>query len=165
VLVDIAPELDARGRIRIGSEMTEQRAPIFQSIEEYARLLSRNYPAGSPEALQRMARYGLRKRADGAFELKSDPKLRSERGDPAEARAQEEALAQRMWDALAKLPCPTRARRRLRHPSPEIADRMVDEVPRTAASPSSPRPPIRSRPTTRDSKKRSAPSCWVRIWG
>ena len=130
VLVDIAPELDARGRIRIGSEMTEQRAPVFQSIEEYARLLSRNYPAGSPEAIQRMAKYGLRKRADGRFELKSDPLLRSDRGDPEVARAQEAALAQRMWDALAKLPCPTLVVRGAASDilSPEIADRMVDEV-------------------------------------
>lgn len=130
VLVDIGPELDARGRLRIGKEMTEQRAPIFQSIEEYARLLSRNYPAGSPEALQRMAKYGLRKRPDGSYELKSDPKLRSERGDPEEARRQEEALAQRMWDALAKLPCPTLVVRGAASDilSPEIADKMVDEV-------------------------------------
>lgn len=130
VLVDIGPELDARGRIRIGGEMTEQRAPVFQSIEEYARLLARNYPAGSPEALQRMAKYGLRKRDDGRFELKSDPKLRSERGDPEEARAQEAALAERMWDALAKLPCPTLVVRGAASDilSPEIADRMVDDV-------------------------------------
>ena len=130
VLVDIGPELDARGRIRIGSEMTEQRAPVFQSIEEYARLLARNYPAGSPEALQRMAKYGLRERADGRFELKSDPKLRSERGDPEQARVQEAALAERMWDALAKLPCPTLVVRGAASDilSPEIADRMVDDV-------------------------------------
>jgi len=130
VLVDIGPELDARGRVRIGSEMTEQQAPLFRSVEEYARLLSRNYPAGSPDALQRMAKYGLRKRDDGLFELKSDPKLRSDRGDPETARAQEEALAERMWQALAKLPCPTLVVRGAASDilSPEVADRMVDEV-------------------------------------
>lgn len=130
VLVDIGPELDARGRARIGSEMTEQRAPLFRSVEEYARLLSRNYPAGSPDALQRMAKYGLRKRDDGLFELKSDPKLRSDRGDPEAARVQEEALAERMWEALAKLPCPTLVVRGAASDilSPDVADRMVDEV-------------------------------------
>lgn len=130
VLVDIGPELDARGRVRIGSEMTEQRAPLFRSVEEYARLLSRNYPAGSPDALQRMAKYGLRKRDDGLFELKSDPKLRSDRGDPEAARVQEEALAERMWEALAKLPCPTLVVRGAASDilSPDVADRMVDEV-------------------------------------
>jgi pimeloyl-ACP methyl ester carboxylesterase len=130
VLVDIGPELDARGRMRIGKEMTEQQAPVFHSIEEYARLLSRNYPAGSPEALQRMARYGLRQRADGLYELKSDPKLRSDRGDPESARLQEEALTRRMWDALSKLPCPVLVVRGAASDilSPEVADRMVDEV-------------------------------------
>ncbi len=130
VLVDIGPELDGRGRMRIGKEMMEQQSPLFGSIEEYARLLSRNYPAGSPEALRRMAKYGLRQRADGLYELKSDPKLRSDRGDPEAARLQEEALTQRMWDALAKLPCPTLVVRGAASDilSPEIADRMVDEV-------------------------------------
>jgi pimeloyl-ACP methyl ester carboxylesterase len=130
VLVDIGPELDARGRMRIGQEMTENRAPVFASIEEYARLLARNYPAGGAEAIQRMARHGLRQRADGRFELKSDPKLRSERGDPATYAQAEAALAQRMWDALAKLPCPTLVVRGAASDilSPEVADRMVDEV-------------------------------------
>jgi len=130
VLVDIGPELDARGRMRIGNEMTENRAPVFESIEAYARLLARNYPAGSAEALQRMALHGLRRRPDGLYELKSDPKLRSERGDPETYAAQERALAQRMWEALAKLPCPTLVVRGAASDilSPEVADRMVDEV-------------------------------------
>jgi pimeloyl-ACP methyl ester carboxylesterase len=130
VLVDIGPELDARGRARIGSEMMEQRAPVFGSIEEYARLLARNYPAGSPEALLRMATHGLRRRDDGRFELKSDPKLRSERGDPEAGRRREAELAERMWEALAKLPCPTLVVRGAASDilSADVADRMVDEV-------------------------------------
>ena len=130
VLVDIGPELDARGRARIGSEMMEQRSPTFGSIEEYARLLARNYPAGSPEALLRMAQHGLRRRDDGRFELKSDPKLRSDRGDPETAKREEAKLAERMWEALAKLPCPTLVVRGAASDilSADVADRMVDEV-------------------------------------
>lgn len=130
VLVDIGPELDARGRIRIGSEIAEQRAPVFHEVEEYARLLTRNYPAGSPDALRRMAKYGLRQRADGLYELKMDPKLRGDRPEDAASRAAEEALARRMWEALAKIPCPTLVVRGAASDilSPEIADRMVDEV-------------------------------------
>ncbi|MBY0401441.1 alpha/beta hydrolase [Myxococcota bacterium] len=132
VLVDIAPELDARGRIRIGGEIAENRAPVFRDVEEYARMLTRNYPAGSPDALRRMAKYGLRQRSDGLFELKMDPKLRGDRieEDPARAGAAEEALSQRMWQALAKLPCPTLVVRGAASDilSPEIADKMVDEV-------------------------------------
>lgn len=130
VLVDIGPELDARGRIRIGSEIAEQRSPVFRDVDEYARLLSRNYPAGSPDALRRMAKHGLRQRADGLYELKMDPKLRGDRPDDEQARADEEAFAARCWEALARLPCPTLVVRGAASDilSPEIADKMVDEV-------------------------------------
>ena len=130
VLVDIAPELDARGIARIGKEMSDQRAPVFTSIEEYARMLSLNYPAGQPEALLRMARYGLRQRDDELYELKMDPKLRGDRPDDEASRRQEELFVQKQWDALAKLPCPTLVVRGAASDilSPDTADRMVDEV-------------------------------------
>lgn len=134
VLVDIGPELDARGRIRIGSEIAEHRSPVFRDVEEYARMLSRNYPAGSPEALRRMATYGLRPRADGQYELKMDPKLRGPASPDLEQeaamRAAEVEMTRRCWDALAKIPCPTLVVRGAASDilSPEIADRMVDEV-------------------------------------
>jgi pimeloyl-ACP methyl ester carboxylesterase len=130
VLVDIAPELDARGIARIGNEMSEQRAPVFTSVEEYARMLSLNYPAGQPAAIQRMAKHGLRQREDGLFELKMDPNLRGERADTPEAKAEEEAFIQQQWDALAKIPCPTLVVRGAASDilSPDTADKMVDEV-------------------------------------
>ena len=130
VLVDIAPELDARGISRIGNEMSEQRAPVFSSLEEYARMLSHNYPAGQPAALQRMAKYGLRKRDDGLFELKMDPNLRGDRPDDDESQAAEEAFIQKQWDALAKLPCPTLVVRGAASDilAPDTADKMVDDV-------------------------------------
>jgi pimeloyl-ACP methyl ester carboxylesterase len=130
VLVDIAPELDARGIARIGHEMSEQRAPVFTSIEEYARMLSRNYPAGQPAALLRMAKYGLRKRDDGLYEMKMDPKLRGERTNDEESKKAEEVFIQQQWDALAKLPCPTLVVRGAASDilAPDTADRMVDEV-------------------------------------
>jgi pimeloyl-ACP methyl ester carboxylesterase len=130
VLVDIAPELDARGIARIGNEMSEQRAPVFTSVEEYARMLSLNYPAGQPAAIQRMAKHGLRQREDGLFELKMDPNLRGERADTPEAKAEEEAFIQHQWDALAKIPCPTLVVRGAASDilSPDTADKMVDEV-------------------------------------
>lgn len=130
VLVDIGPELDARGTSRIGQEMSEQRAPVFTSIEEYARMLSLNYPAGQPEALHRMAKYGLKKRDDDLFELKMDPALRADRPNDEESRKAEEAFSQYQWDALAKLPCPTLVVRGAASDilSPDTADRMVEEV-------------------------------------
>jgi pimeloyl-ACP methyl ester carboxylesterase len=130
VLVDIGPEIDRRGAMRIGGEMAEQRNPTFASVEEYARLLSLNYPAGQPEALMRMARFGLRQGDDGRYALKMDPKLRSDRPDDAESIAKEEAFTQLQWDALAKLPCPALVVRGAASDilSPDIADKMVEEV-------------------------------------
>jgi pimeloyl-ACP methyl ester carboxylesterase len=130
VLVDIGPELDPRGMIRIGQEIESQRAPVFTSVDEYARMLSLNYPAGQPAALQRMARYALRKNESGLLELKMDPKLRGDRPDDEAARAAEEAFIQAQWDALGAVPCPTLVVRGAASDilSPEIADRMVDEV-------------------------------------
>jgi pimeloyl-ACP methyl ester carboxylesterase len=130
VLVDIGPEIDMRGAMRIGQEMAEQRAPVFTSVEEYARLLSLNYPAGQPAALMRMAEHGLRHRDDGLYELKMDPKLRADRAHDAAARAQQEAQTEAHWKALASIPCPTLVVRGAASDilSPEVADRMVDDV-------------------------------------
>jgi pimeloyl-ACP methyl ester carboxylesterase len=89
VLVDIGPEVDMRGALRIQGEVAENREPVFGSIEEYARMLSLNYPVGQPEALMRMARFGLRQREDGLYVLKMDPRLRAERPMDAAARAAE----------------------------------------------------------------------------
>ena len=130
VLVDIGPELDARGTSRIGKEMSEQRAPVFTGVDEYARMLSLNYPAGQPAALQRMAKYALKQREDDLFELKMDPKLRGDRPNDETAKKAEEAFIQQQWDALAKVPCPTLVVRGAASDilAPDTADKMVDEV-------------------------------------
>jgi len=130
VIDDIGPEVDARGVLRISSEMAERRAPIFANVQEYAAMLSLNYPAGQPDAIKRMAEYGLRKREDGLFELKMDPKLRGERPTDEASKAKEEAFIQQQWDALAKVPCATLVVRGAASDilSPDVADKMVDEV-------------------------------------
>ena len=130
VIADIGPEVDARGVLRIGGEMAEQRAPVFANVQEYAAMLSLNYPAGQPHALRRMAEFGLREREDGLFELKMDPKLRGERPTDEASKAKEEAFIQQQWDALAKVPCATLIVRGAASDilSPDVADKMVDEV-------------------------------------
>lgn len=130
VIADIGPEVDARGVLRISSEMAEHRAPVFANVQEYAATLSLNYPAGQPHALKRMAEYALREREDGLFELKMDPKLCSERATDETSRAKEEVFIQQQWDALAKIPCATLVVRGAASDilSPEVADKMVDEV-------------------------------------
>ncbi len=133
VIVDVGPEVDARGRLRIRMDVEAQPSPVFGSVAEYARALSLAYPAATPAALARMAQHGLRLREDGRYELKMDPALRgifSERESPEQAEAREREFAQTSWDALAKLPCPTLVVRGAASDilSPDVADRMVDEV-------------------------------------
>ncbi len=133
VIVDIGPEVDARGSIRIRQDVEMNMKPTFDSVEEYARALSLAYPAATPESLRRMAVHGLRRRSDGKFELAMDPALRgitAGRAEAPDAEQQERSLQQRMWDALAALPCPALVVRGAASDilSPEIADRMVDEV-------------------------------------
>jgi pimeloyl-ACP methyl ester carboxylesterase len=130
VIIDIGPEIDARGVSRISNEMSTNRAPVFANVDEYTAMLSLNYPAGQPHAIRRMATHGLRQREDGLFELKMDPKLRGERPQDAAAVAKEEAFIKLQWDALANVPCATLVVRGAASDilSPEIADKMVDEV-------------------------------------
>lgn len=130
VIADIGPEVDARGVLRISGEMAARQAPVFADVQEYAAMLSLNYPGGQPQAILRMAEFGLRRRDDGLFELKMDPALRGARPTDEVARAKEEAFIQEQWDALAKLPCATLVVRGAASDilSPEVADKMVDEV-------------------------------------
>jgi pimeloyl-ACP methyl ester carboxylesterase len=132
VLVDIGPDLDARGVTRIRMEAESSPEPAFGSIEEYGRLLSLHYPAAQPKALLRMAQHGVRKRDDGRFVLKMDPWLRSSRmsGPPEDAAAREQEMTHAQWQALRRIACPTLVVRGAASDvfSPETADRMVDEV-------------------------------------
>jgi pimeloyl-ACP methyl ester carboxylesterase len=131
VLVDIGPESDPRGITRISLEMQEQDV-CFDSVADYRRVLTRQYPETAPEVLARMAEHWTRPRADGRFELKLDPAFRQRRGvqAPAERTAAEKRDAQRAWDILRKLPCPALVVRGAASDilSADVADRMVDEV-------------------------------------
>jgi pimeloyl-ACP methyl ester carboxylesterase len=132
VIVDIGPEHDPRGTTRIRMEVMQRGDGSFAEPAEYERVLAHNFPAGSPDALRRMARHELRQRADGRFERKADPAFMAGRPGQgeAEAEARERDSAKRLWDALARIPCPTLVVRGAASDilSPEIADRMVDDV-------------------------------------
>jgi len=133
VIVDVGPEVDARGRLRIRMDVESRPSPVYASTAEYARDLSLAYPAAQPDALQRMALHGLRRRDDGRYELKMDPALRgafSSGETLAEAEAREREMEQALWDALAKISCPTLVVRGAASDilSPDVADRMVEEV-------------------------------------
>ena len=138
VIVDSAPELDVRGTVRISVDLQKSNSdggtPSFASEAEYRDVLAHNYPAASREVLVRMAHHGLRRRDDGRFEAKLDPAWfqgRRDAGADADAmRAREEKLTREMWDALAKILCPTLVVRGAASDvlSADVADRMVEEV-------------------------------------
>jgi pimeloyl-ACP methyl ester carboxylesterase len=133
VLVDIGPELDPRGVMRIRQETEQSVEPSFANLDEYARLLSLHYPAAKPHAIQRMARHSARQREDGRWVLKMDPALRggmAQPEDPDEAAAREEQVIQQQWDALEALPCPTLVVRGAASDvfAADTADRMADDA-------------------------------------
>jgi pimeloyl-ACP methyl ester carboxylesterase len=131
VLVDIGPESDPRGIVRISLE-TQEQAWTFDSVADYRRVLTRQYPETPPDVLARMARHWTRDLPDGRVELKLDPQfsLRRAAQSTAERADAEKRDAQRVWEILRKLPCPALVVRGAASDilSPEIADRMVDEV-------------------------------------
>jgi pimeloyl-ACP methyl ester carboxylesterase len=132
VIVDVGPDLDWRGVLKIRDEAS--RTPeSFASPREFESLLSTALPMARPAALARLARHGLRRRDDGRFEPKLDPFFRQgirAASDPKQMVADAEADAAEMWAALARIPCPTLVVRGAASDvlSPETADRMVDEV-------------------------------------
>ena len=133
VIVDSAPELDARGTTRIRMEVAEHQAPAFATVGEYETVLAHNYPVASPEAIKRMARHALKQRDDGKWVLKMDTAYRGVDGprlSEGDMAAREEEHARQMWASLEKLPCPTLVVRGAASDimSPEVADRMVEEV-------------------------------------
>jgi pimeloyl-ACP methyl ester carboxylesterase len=133
VIVDSAPELDARGTTRIRMEVAEHQAPAFSSIAEYETVLAHNYPVAAPEAIKRMAKHGLKQREDGKWVLKMDTAYRGVDGPRLSAddmAAHEAKNMKKMWAALEKLPCPTLVVRGAASDimSPDVADRMVEEV-------------------------------------
>jgi pimeloyl-ACP methyl ester carboxylesterase len=132
VIVDIGPEHDPRGTTRIRVEVMQRGDGSFAAPAEYERVLAHNFPAGSPDALRRMARHELRQREDGRWVRKADPAFMAGGAGASEAAAEarERDTAKRLWDALARISCPTLVVRGAASDilSPEIADRMVDDV-------------------------------------
>ncbi len=131
-LVDSAPELDPRGVLRIRLDAT-RRAPVrFASPREYAGVLAGVYPAARPEVLTRLAEHGLRREADGHWVPKLDPAWRelTRVAGREQADGREEATTRSLWEALARVTCPTLVVRGAASDvlSPRTADRMVDEA-------------------------------------
>jgi pimeloyl-ACP methyl ester carboxylesterase len=131
VIVDSAPDLDARGTTRISLDV-QQQDWSFASVADYERVLQRQYAATKPEILAKLAVHWTRARPDGRYELKLDPGFMKARAgiSAADAKAWSEQEAKHLWAALAKLPCPALVVRGAASDvmSAEVADRMVDDV-------------------------------------
>lgn len=135
VIVDSAPELDTRGTTRISLDTAQHRDPSFASVAEYEQMLVHGYPAATAGAIRRMAKHGLKEREDGRLVLKMDPAMRGAVGgdgelDAAALAERHERYREEMWNALARIPCPTLVVRGAASDivSAEVADRMADEV-------------------------------------
>ena len=140
VIVDSAPELDARGTVRIQLDLQRggsvdagsAAGPSFASEAEYRELLARQYPAAGREALQRLARHGARVRPDGRLEPRLDPAWfrGRQRASDTEMRERESRITAELWDALARVPCPTLVIRGAASDvvSAEVAERMAEDV-------------------------------------
>ena len=132
VIVDSAPELDARGTTRIQLDVGQHRDPSFGSVSEYETVLLHSYPEAQPHAIKRMARHGLKQREDGRYILKMDPALRGAVGGqsaaPQERAQAEERIRDELWDALKSLRCPTLVVRGAASDimSADVADKMVE---------------------------------------
>ncbi|HTO70214.1 MAG TPA: alpha/beta hydrolase [Myxococcota bacterium] len=131
VIVDSAPELDARGTTRIRLDV-QQQEPTFASLADYERVLARQYPATRPEILAKLAVPWTRRRDDGRLELRLDPAfMRGRRGVSEEELARWSAEeAKHLWSALEKLPCPALVVRGAASDvlSADVADKMADDV-------------------------------------
>ncbi len=138
VIVDSAPELDVRGTVRIRVDLqknSEGGGASFASEAEYRDAARAQLPG------RRVARRSRGWRTTGcaaATTAASNPNS-IRRGSRAAARRaptpqrcaqREERLTRDMWDALARVPCPTLVVRGAASDvlAPDVADRMVEEV-------------------------------------
>jgi pimeloyl-ACP methyl ester carboxylesterase len=132
VLVDAGPELDARGVSRISTDVKRSVDLSFASLAECENALAHAYPAAQPAAVERMARYGMRKREDSRYERKTDPAFHAARGEltTAAAEALEKKTTKELWDALGQITCPALVVRGAASDvlDPDTAERMAEEV-------------------------------------
>jgi pimeloyl-ACP methyl ester carboxylesterase len=131
VIVDSAPDLDARGTTRISLDV-QQQDWSFKSVADYQRVLERQYAATKPEILAKLAAHWTRQRPDGRYELTLDPGFMKARAgvSPEDLKSWSEQEAKHLWAALKGLPCPALIVRGAASDvmSAEVADKMVDDV-------------------------------------
>lgn len=133
VIVDSAPELDARGTTRISLDVQQHRDPSFESVTQYENYLSTSYPSATATAIRRMAKNGLKQREDGRYVLKMDISFRTRATGTSDAEAlasYEKSTTEALWEDLAAIECPSLVVRGAASDimSADVADRMVDDA-------------------------------------
>ncbi len=136
VIVDSAPEIDRRGAVRISMDTSQNVAPSFERVSQYETMLAHAYPAATPEAIARMAKYQLKQGDDGKYVLKMDTHLRrfvggdGETPDADTLAAMEAERSEAMWKGLEALECPVLVMRGAASDivSADTADRMAEEA-------------------------------------
>jgi esterase len=98
VLVDSGPELRPEGVARIHADFRESNQ-VYATIEHYVEWLQQRRILVVREKLLAFAVRSLRRRTDGTFELKADPRIADQTGHPDADAA--------LWKAIAKVNCPT----------------------------------------------------------
>ena len=131
VIIDSGPEHDRRGSLRIQLE-TERpgKVPGYTSREAYRAEVARNYPAAPARVVDRIATHGARKLANGGFEQKLDPAFMA--GRQKATRGSDRETATELWKLLGRIDCPSLVLRGAASDvlSPDVADRMVEVLPR-----------------------------------
>ena len=121
VLVDVGPEIRPGG-MRSLRELTARMPNVHSTCAEYREWLETIFPLADPRALTVLVSNGLRRRADGQFQLKADPAF-------ADAMFAFEALAspRARWALLERIEQPTLVVRGADSAvlCPEIAERMA----------------------------------------
>jgi len=130
VVIDSGPEHDRRGSVRIRLE--SQRALKeggYPSREAYRAEVARNYPAAPAHVIDRLAAHGVREAPGGGFEAKLDPDFMAGRRDAAGST--ETQTKRELWDALARIECPSLVIRGAASDvlSQDVADRMAEVLP------------------------------------
>ena len=124
VVVDIGPEIDPGGRVRVGQLMAS--APErFETVDEVVAHIRANAPLYSEAMLRQRAEHAVRALPGGGFEWKYDRALREA------IRQGRMRLPTDLWTEWRAITCPTLLVRGALSDilSEAIATRMADELP------------------------------------
>ena len=99
-LVDIGPTVATDGAGAVLGEVADTFR-VYESVDEYVRILARMHPFAKADSLVRLAEAGLARRLDGRFEPALDPAFVTAAATPSS-----EATSARLWATYQGLRLP-----------------------------------------------------------